>query len=465
MKMKKYVLLLAGILCVFSATVAQESLSLSEAIQIGLSRNYDVLIERGNVEVAQNNNNWGEAGRWPTLTFNINQNNSITDNVKVANPFSLQGQIGANSVVPSVSLNWVLFDGFKATINKRRFDQLQAETEGNASIVIANTIQSIILGYYLAVLETERLEEFTKQLALSRDKYNYVKVKSDLGSAVTTDLLLEEGNYLTDSINFINQELTLRNAIRDLNVLLAEPNVSRNYVLTDSLEMPIETYTFEDLHSRMLDRNVDLKKQYITQSLLGTSTELSRASFYPTVTLNAGFSENRGSNDLSRTSAGQSQSDSLSRNPAAVFIPNFTEPLSSVTDTYFANFTLSFTLFNGGKINRAIRNAIVSERVGQLRVDELKNSLDRDLLSSLDRYDIRRQLLSINSRRVEAASINLNLSEEKYKNGSINSFDYRDVQNNYLSSSILRLQAAYNLINSKIELLRLTGGLIQDFAE
>ena len=426
---------------------AQTPLSLGDAISLGLQRNYGILIEDKNVEIAENNNNWGQAGRWPTLTLNINQNNGVTDNVKVANPFSLQGPISSNSVTPAVNLSWVLFDGFSVKMTKRRLDQLQAETEGNASIVIANTIQSIILGYYVAVLENQRLKEFEKQLLLSRDKYDYIKVKNELGSAVTTDLLLEEGNYLTDSINFINQELAYRNAIRNLNVLFAESDMAKEYTLLDSMEIPLETYEYQDLRNRMIRENVDIQKQYITQSLLGTATKLAESDKYPTVTFNTGFSENRGRSNLSNTNRGA----------------DFPDPLSSVTDSYFANFTVSFTLFNGGKINRSIRNALVSEDIGQLRIDQMENSLDRDLMSAIDRYNIRRQLYEINNRREAVAKINLQLSKSKFDNGSINSFDYREVQNNYLSASILKLQSVYNLIDSKIELMRLTGGLIQEY--
>ncbi|WP_425391276.1 TolC family protein [Ekhidna sp.] len=443
-----------GILCL-SLSYGQEQLSLSDAIQIGLQRNYGILIEEGNVEVARNNNDWGQAGRWPTISLSVNQNNNLTDNVKVAFPTATQGQTLSNSLNPTLNVNWTLFDGFRANITKKRLELLQAESQGNASVVIANTLQSIILGYYLAVLEYERLNEFEKQLALSRDKYQYIKIKSDLGSAVTTDILLEEGNYLTDSINYINQQLTYRNAIRDLNVLLAEENVAKTYVFMDTLQLPDETYTFDDLRSQMIQKNVDLKKQYITQSLLGEATKLSNADRYPTLALNASFSENRNSLDLSEavffTGSGFSGGPDTR--------------LNSVTDNYTASFTLSYTLFDGGRINRAIKNAMVNERVGQLRVDQMETSLDRDLLSALDRYNVRRQLFAINSRREEAAKTNLDLSEEKFKNGSINSFDYRDVQNNYLSSSILKLQAAYNLINSKIELMRLTGGLIRAYKD
>lgn len=449
--MKKLIFSL-GILCLFQAS-SQESLSLSDAIQIGLQRNYGIRIEQGNVEVAQNNNNWGEAGRWPTITLNVNQNNNLTDNVKVAFPTATQGQTLSNSLNPAINVNWTIFDGFRVQVSKKRLELLQAETDGNASIVVANTLQSIILGYYLAVLEQERLGEFEKQLDLSRDKYQYIKIKSDLGGAVTTDVLLEEGNYLTDSINYINQQLVYRNAIRDLNVLLAEENVAKTYNFSDVLIIPDESYTYADLHEQMMKENVDLQKQYITQSLLGQATRLSTADRYPTLALNASFSENRNSLDLS---------DAIFFTGSG-FSGGPDTRLNSVTDNYTATFTLSYTLFNGGRIKRAIKNAIVNERVGELRVDQMENSLDRDLLSALDRYNIRRQLYAINVRRETSSKTNLDLSEEKFKNGSINSFDYRDVQNNYLSSSILKLQATYNLINSKIELMRLTGGLIREY--
>lgn len=453
--MKKYQLLFFGILGSTFCLQAQEMLSLSDAIQLGLSRNYNILIERGNVEISANNNNWSEAGRWPTISLNVNQNNGLTDNVKVAFPTSTQGQTLANTINPSVNVNWVVFDGFRVNISKKRLELLQAETEGNASVVIANALQSIILGYYLAVLEQERLDEFAKQLNLSRDKYDYVQIKSALGSAVSSEVLLEEGNYLTDSINYINQQLVVRNSLRDLNVLLAEEEISNVYTLTDSLAIPIEGYSFEQLRAKMIDGNVDLKKQFITQSLLGETTRLRYADRYPTLSLNAGFSETQNSLDLSKASF--FTGDGFANGPNT--------RLKSTTDNYSANFTVSFTLFNGGKIQRAIRNSIVNERVGELRLDQLETSLDRDLLSALDRYNIRRQLYAINARRVEAAKINLDLSEEKFRNGSINSFDYRAVQNTYFSSSTLRLQSIYNLINSKIELMRLTGGLIQEYNE
>lgn len=463
-KMKRVWFLVLPSIIVVNAAFCQRPLSLLDAIDAGLNNNYDIRIERGNVEVTKNNNNSGEAGRWPTITFDANQNNGVTDNIKTANPFALQGQIVSSSIVPAININWVLFDGFRVNVTERRLEQLQAESEGNASIVIANTLQAIILGYYLAVLEQSRLEEYRKQLALSRDRYTYTLVKSSIGSAVTTDVLLEEGNYLTDSVNYINQELAFRNAQRDLKVLMGDRN-GEAFQLIDTLTFTDELYRYDDLEQRMLDSNPDIKKQFITQALLRNSTRSARADRLPTIQFNSGYSKNLGLTNLSRTSLGESQRDSLAVNPDAQFDVNYQNSLSAITDNYYANFTLSFTLFNGGKINRAIKNTIVEEQIGGLQLEELETSLQRDLQAALDSYNVRRTLYRINERREEAAGINLKLSEEKFKNGTINSFDYREVQNNYLSASILKLDALYNLMDAKVALMRLTGGLISEYAQ
>ena len=101
--MKRTLLFITGITCALYSATGQEILSLSDAIRIGLQKNYDLLIERGNVEVARNNNNWGEAGRLPTFNLNLNQNNALTNNVKVAFPTSTQGRTISNSLNPSLS--------------------------------------------------------------------------------------------------------------------------------------------------------------------------------------------------------------------------------------------------------------------------------------------------------------------------------------------------------------------------
>ena len=437
----------------------QTDLSLSDAIIIGLEKNYDIRIQDKNVIVATNNNNWGETGYLPSVSFNLQSQNNVRNQISDNQFFSGQLFPGfelkdqrSYGLTPGVQVNWTFFRGFSAVISKHILEQMQAESMQNAEIVVSNTLQSIILGYYMAVLEKQRLDEFRKQLILSRDRYGYVKARYDIGGAVSTDLLLEETNYLTDSANFINQELSYHNAIRNLNVLLVADNLNTDYTLTDSLSTEFEDYTYESLEEAMLSDNMDLKKLYISQSILQNQVNRNRAERIPTATLNGGYNWNRNVSDL--TSAEYKGPNADYQNPP--------DPLVNKTGTYFANFTLTFNLYNGGRVNRAIRNSVVDEDIGNIKIEQLRTSLTRNLMTAYEQYQIRKQLYTISDRRVQAASLNLEVSAEKFKNGSINSFDYRVVQNNYLTASTQRLQALYNLIDSKIELMRLTGGLVTE---
>ncbi|MGM0620514.1 MAG: TolC family protein, partial [Bacteroidota bacterium] len=64
---------------------------------------------------------------------------------------------------------------------------------------------------------------------------------------------------------------------------------------------------------------------------------------------------------------------------------------------------------------------------------------------------------------MEAAALNLEISREKYETGTINSFNFRDVQNIYLDAAQQKLEAIYNFIDSHTALLRMAGVIIQEY--
>ncbi|TRX59577.1 TolC family protein [Fulvivirga sp. M361] len=441
------------ILCCSSFTplFGQNQLSLSDAIALSLNNNYDILIEKRNVELAKNNNNWGEAGLFPSLTAQLTGSQTIFDNREALSPFSIIGKTKTTQVVPSLALNWSLLNIHNIKISKQRLETLQRESAGNASIVISNTIQSVILGYYIALLEEQRLDEFARQLKLSRDRYELIKTRTELGSSITSDLLLEEENYLSDSTNYINQQLAYQNSVSNLNFLLGNEDAQQVYNLTDELIADFDLIDFESLLGKMETSNVDLRTQYLTQSVLGYDLALRRGERYPQLTLAANYDFTRNEQDISDWPSDVRNGNQLP------------EQGNNENITYGANFTISFTLFNGGRINRAIQNAIISEDIGAVRVERLKSSLARDLKQAVDQYNFRQQLYAINNRRYESSLKSLMISEEKFKNGSINSFDNRAVQNTNVSAAIARLQAIYNLIDSQVTILRLTGGIIETY--
>jgi outer membrane protein TolC len=327
-------------------------------------------------------------------------------------------------------------------------EQLQEESEGNAEIVIQNAIQAVILGYYRVILEKERIDVLKKVLNYSRDRNRYSEVQVDLGTATTAETLLTKTNFLTDSINLINQELVYRNAIRDLNVLMGEKEVEKTYEINEKLQAPNEAYQFADLEKQMLEANPDLNRLLISQAILHDATLLNQAAIMPQLSLSAGNSYNYNRQDLSQAT--------FSGDRAAP-----TEPINATTTNYFLNFNLSFTLFNGGQLKRAVQRAKISENIGNLSIDQNKLTLSRDLARAFDLYNVRRQLLDLSTQSKKVSEQNLQILEERYNSGLINSFDYRQIQNAFQNAAFNELQATYNLIDANTTLIRLTGGLTE----
>jgi outer membrane protein TolC len=129
----------------------------------------------------------------------------------------------------------------------------------------------------------------------------------------------------------------------------------------------------------------------------------------------------------------------------------------------YGNFSLRYTLFNGGQISRAIENAQLREQIGQLDTDQLKLSLERDLLITHENYNVLRQVAEIAHIKLQAAELNLTLANERFKNGALSAIDLRIVQENYQSAALENYLAIYSVLASKTDLVRLTGGLVDDY--
>jgi outer membrane protein TolC len=73
---------------------------------------------------------------------------------------------------------------------------------------------------------------------------------------------------------------------------------------------------------------------------------------------------------------------------------------------------------------------------------------------------VRIALLNLSNEGLEAAELNMRIAQDKYRTGAITSFEFRDIQLIYLNAALQRLQAIYNLVESRTQLARITGGFL-----
>ncbi|MEC7944610.1 MAG: TolC family protein [Bacteroidota bacterium] len=419
----------------------QDSLSLKKAIEIGLQKNFDIQLTQKNVAINQIMNSWGEAGSLPQININVGQNNSISDQRN--NPISFARYLfQSNDVSGNLDLNWTIFNGFGIQANKNKLEQLQIQSENTATLAIENTIHGIILSYYQAKMQKEQLNLIFNLIQLSKEKYDQQVLKSNLGVGVKFELLQYENNLLADSSSFYLQELAFRNSIRNLNLLMGA-DIEKEWILSSEIKPELNDKDFNTLKNEMLANNTNIKNQFLNISLNQQDISIAKSSFYPNINLNAG----------TNTSTGK-----LRTNDANAPI----QAASNRNLNYYANFTLNFRLFDGGKVRRAIKALEIQNEVNQTQLEQMQQQLILELSNTFALYQTRKKIFELNKKAFIASKENLEIARFKEKTGLINSFNFRDIEMNYLSSGVNLYQSSFDLLESNATLLKLTGKIIQD---
>ncbi len=416
---------------VFFSVGAQQPLSLTDAIGIALENNYNMQMVRQNEKIAEIRNNWGTVGRYPYIGLTADNRNSANLN---ENENFVQNNFSAGATV-----SWTLFDGYSVRINKTKFEQLEELSHQNTAIMVEGTIQSVVLAYYSVLLEKEKLDVFQKVMSLSDDRYKQAKQRKDFGTSVTYDVLQAQNAFLSDKASWLIQQVAYKNAVRDLNFLMAV-EIGSEYNLTGAFEAITKEYNLSDLESQMVANNKSLKNQYINQTLLENAVALAKSDFSPNISFAGGASLNKNRSDYQVR--GESWNNSTN---------------------FYGNFTLSYNLFSGGNRIRAMQIAQIDEEVGQVEIKQMTHELSNSLANIYEYYQVRKELLNVAGENLAAAELNLQISGEKFESGAINSFNFRDVQILYLNAAIRELEAVYNFIDTHTTLLRLSGTIIQEF--
>ena len=435
--MKRYIILLLLPNLLF----AQKELPLMDAIKIGLQENYDIQISAKNKKISQINNNWANAGALPTISLSAKKEEALSDQSNNAAAY-IQEELRSSSINGNANVSWTLFNGFAISANKAKLRNLEEISNNNATLTIENTIQGIILQYYNCVLQKERAELLQKVVSLAKNRLEYQQTKYEIGVSSKIDLLQIENALLTDSSNLILQQLNYINAVKNLNLTLGK-DVDKEWVFTDIIDTEIRLFNYEDLKASTLSDNTNIKNQYYNIQLSKQDIKLAMAPFYPIVSVNSGASYNESTYDIGDLA------NSMDNTGKSI--------------NYFANFSVNFRIFDGGKLYKNIRSLKIQKEINDLQLKKATKEVLHQLSLTNDKYNSRIRVFSLNEKAFNIAETNYNLATDKKNRGTINSFMLRDIEIAYINSGINAQQAAYNLMESKISLLKITGGIIQDF--
>jgi outer membrane protein TolC len=425
---------------------AQTKLSAKDAVFLALENNYKVQVAEKQVEIAQKNNTWSEAGLFPTVALSAAFNNTVQDNSN--NPFTFTpGVILAQGFSPTLSANWNIFSGFAVKISKERLEQLEAQSNGNALVVIESTIQDVLKAYYAAQLQKERALLFATLKEYSRKRVAYFELKDKYAKTTSLELLQFRNQYFTDSTNHLIQELSLKNAMRNLLLLINPTETAADGsfpVLTDALDLNVPLFDLNQSLNELKGSNQNLKNQYIAIELQKKATEYQRSFLYPTISFQTGITPSYNwFRDLNQD--------------------NFkiqTEVLS-----YYGNFNLRYSLFNNWKTKRAVEVSKIQEEIAGLNLESMEKSLVVNLTNLVEMYQLRTQLVSMSQINLNYATKAFDLAKSKFDLGTISSIELAVFQNNFQNTLIQHYENLFNRMDTYLEIYKMTGKIGLDYVK
>lgn len=414
-----------------TAVQAQQILSLEDAVAHSLQNNLGIRLARQQAEVAAIGNAWGAAGALPTLGVSATGGSAISDQSK--NPTSfLQERIESESVNVAGQLNWVLFDGLGMFANKRALERIEEQAEGQMNLVIEQTIAATIMAYNSVLLQRAVRDVLASSMEMSRDRLMWIDARRAAGASTMFDRLQFENALLSDSLDWMQQDINMRQAVRSLNRLMGNAT-SSSWTFSTPLMVPENIENIDQIKEGALSNATAIQNALISQEIARTGVQQAQARMSPTLLLSASQND-----QSSRFSAGDLSADGRTVNIAT-------------------NISLNFNLFNGGATRRAIQQAKIQVAIADNQALDEYREVERLLADSWSRWTASSAAYAVSEQLTENCGRLLEIALEQLATGAINSLDFRELQIQQMNAEQQQIQALNAWQMADVELLRLSG--------
>lgn len=397
-------------------SIAQELLTVKEAIAIALENNYDIKLFQNNLKVAQENVTPGNAGMLPTVTGNFTQNNSVSN----SNQTQATGEVRSldnaknNSLNYGVSVGWTVFDGFGMFSRYETLKELQKQGEAELQRSVVTRISDVISTYYTIVEQQNLLIAIDSSIAISRERLRTAENRFSIGKASRLEVLNVQVNLNTDESNRIKQANTVQNLKIALNNLLAR-DLQAEFSVVEEVNID-ETLKLGDMLELAKANNPDLILISINRRLAELEEKTIRANRYPTIRLNGGYNFSESESSLGFVA--ESRSRGL---------------------TY--GVTASVNIFDGFNQRRNERIAKLRIENADLQIAQTNLQIETEISQAYNVYRTNLALVDIEEKNEQIARQNLNITLDKYKIGTLSAVEFRDAQENFINA-VSRFNAA-----------------------
>lgn len=419
-----------------TGSYAQPVFTLQEAIAQGLQTNLGLQVADNDRRIADVLNNWGNAGRLPTVNANLGYNFSLNNlEQKLANGTEIKRD-GATFQTENanVQAQWRLYNGGRVVAAKRRLNE-QELIANTAYRQQANQVVYEIITAYLNVLRfNSQLTAQQETMLLFEERMKLAENRFNIGTANKSDYLQALTDYNEVKNNIIGIENNIAASKVFLNTLLArDPMIDFN--TSDS----IAEVSFGDYSSMLAAVDTLNPGLLIAQSQLKVLSQLNReinSQRLPSVTLNAGANLNNSNNSSGFT-------------------------LRNTTYGPNAGVGVAIPIFQGGVIKQNLKVNQIQQESQAIEIKRLRNALSAGIATAYNNYRNAKRQYELELENIKVVKENNVIAMERFRKGSITTVELRQTQINLIVSQTRLINARYEMKQAEADVLVLMGKLVE----
>ncbi len=413
---------------------SQQVLPLPEAIKIALEENYGIQIAileqtAANMEIYKAN-----AGMGPTV--DLNGNYRTTGNY--ANQRFLDGRVVdrfGRAFNPSINIsaNWTLFDGGQMQATYDRLGLMGQYSELQGKVLIQNTIANVMQAYYNIIRHKETVEYLNTILKYYEERLKITEERWQVGQGSKLNFLQSKTDMNAQLSQMASAKNNLRNAKVILNGLLNR-TPSQDFEVANSENVP-SNYEFNQLAEQVKTKNQEILLLQKSMDISLKQEEEIAATRKPQVFVNG--------------SAGYSYNNS-----------NTGFLTSSQNTSIVVGIGARWNLYDGNHRQNQMAISQINTRIIEQQQENLAAQILNDLTFAYNQYNSDRELLEFEEQNKTIAEENLSISLEKFRLGGSSILELNEAQRAYDTALNRLVNAQYNIKISELDLLRLSGTLL-----
>jgi outer membrane protein TolC len=433
MQKNRFLLLVLAIVC-SNVIVAQEKLSLSDAVKIAVQNSYDIKLVENTAAIAKNNNSYGVAGGLPTVSSTANNNNTTTTiHQTFPDPSRNTTRSGVEGTTINGSLNvsMILFNGFRVAATKDRLESIEKQSAATLQNQMLTTSSIVMQQYYNVVRQEAYLKTILKSIEASEQRVAIVKTRQKVGVANQADVLQSniDLNALLQAKE--NQLLVIDQAKADLYNSMVVP-ANSNYIFDQTIAVD-QNIKMAEVEAKMKDHPLLQSAQQLVNVNQFIEKE-TRATMYPTLRANTGYNYNS------------------NRNGAGFILLN---------ESYgpFVGVNLALPIYNGGASKRAYNNAKIATNSAKLQLENTSLDLNTELFKTYKNYLNSIKQTPIEQENFKMSQELLGLVMQKYQLGQATMVDVKQAQQSFETAGFRLTSLQFTAKLAEIELKRLSNQL------